>query len=285
MSRFAADRPDTHYDNISAAWRLLMGESFHYGYFENPEDSLDTATEALTKQMALRAEIEPHHRVVDAGCGIGGPALYLAEHIGCHVSGLSTSPIGIATAKERAVERGFEERVDFSVRDAMDNRFDDRSFDRVWVMESSHLMPDKSRMIHESARVLKPGGRLVLCDIIMQRDLSMRDIMKRAKAFDLLRVVFGRAKMETLNAYRKWCEDAGFQIESCEDISQQTSLTFARWKENAGRYDKQVRGLVGEKALTDFVCACEELERMWQDQILGYGILSARLKPESIETG
>jgi 27-O-demethylrifamycin SV methyltransferase len=166
MSRVAADRPDTHYDSISAAWRLLMGESFHYGYFENPEDSLDTATKALTKQMALRAEIEPHHRVVDVGCGIGGPALYLVEHIGCHVSGLSTSPVGIATAKERAVERGFEERADFSVRDAMDNRFDDLSFDRVWVMESSHLMPDKSRMIHESARVLKPGGRLVLCDIM-----------------------------------------------------------------------------------------------------------------------
>ena len=41
------DRPDVHYDNVTAAWRYWMGESFHYGLFKSPQDSLSEATEAF----------------------------------------------------------------------------------------------------------------------------------------------------------------------------------------------------------------------------------------------
>lgn len=275
MSRSAADRPDTHYDNITQAWQHLMGESFHYGYFDPPDLSLDAATEALTRQMAEAGDLQSQHEVLDVGCGIGGPARYLAQQIGCRVTGFSTSEVGVATARERTALRGLDDRVSFFVRDAMANEFDDRSFDRVWVMESSHLMPDKGAMIREAARVLKPGGRMVLCDIIMHRDLAMPEIMKRARAFDLLRVVFGRARMETLASYRGWCESAGLTVSSARDISQQTAPTFAHWRANAERYSREVAELVGEKALADFIQSCSELEQMWADQILGYGLLVA----------
>lgn len=275
MSRNSPHRPDVHYDNMTRAWRYLMGDSFHYGYFESPDSSLDEATEALTRRMADLADLKAEHSVLDVGCGIGGPALYLAERFRCRVSGISTSEVGVATAQERTAEQGLEQRASFHVRDGMANEFEDRSFDRVWVMESSHLMPDKSAMIRESARVLKPGGRIVLCDIIMHRELALPDVMKRAKAFDLLRVVFGRAKMATLSAYGGWFEDAGLEVRCSDDISRETAPTFANWKHNAQRYRREVVALVGEATLDEFSRACEELERMWVDEVLGYGMLAA----------
>lgn len=275
MSRVSADRPDIHYDNITQAWRYLMGDSFHYGYFEPLDAPLDQATQALTQRMADLGELKAEHRILDVGCGIGAPALHLAERIGCHVRGISTSEVGVATARERAAARGLEQRVSFELRDGMANEYEDRSFDRVWVMESSHLMPDKAAMIRESARVLKPSGRIVLCDIIMHRELALPDVMKRAKAFDLLRVVFGRAKMATLSAYREWFEQAGLEVLHCDDISRQAAPTFANWKQNSERYRDEVIALVGEGPLADFSRACDELERMWEDEILGYGMLAA----------
>ncbi len=275
MSRVSPDRPDIHYDSITQAWRYLMGESFHYGYFEPLDAPLDEATRALTQRMADLGDLKAEHRILDVGCGIGGPALYLVDRIGCHVSGISTSEVGVATARARTAERGLEQRASFEVRDGMANEFEDRSFDRVWVMESSHLMPDKAAMIRESARVLQPGGRMLLCDIIMQHELALPDVMKRAKAFDLLRIVFGRAKMATLSAYRGWCVGAGLEVLRSDDISDQTAPTFANWKQNTQRYRDEVIALVGAGPLADFSRACDELERMWEEKVLGYGILMA----------
>jgi len=275
MSKTSADQPDVHYDNITKAWRHLMGESFHYGYFVSPEQELNAATEALTREMARAARLEPDHRVLDVGCGIGGPALYLTQSIGCRVTGISTSYVGIATARERAASVELVDRAEFLLRDGMDNGFDAESFDRVWVMESSHLMADKGAMIRDSARVLERGGRLVLCDIIMRRDLGMSEVLKRAREFDLLRRVFGRAKMETLASYESWCREAGLRVNRLDEINAQTRRTFDRWQQNAAQYRGEVVALIGEESHSDFVRACDELKKMWSEEVLGYGILEA----------
>jgi 27-O-demethylrifamycin SV methyltransferase len=283
MPRLASDRPDAHYDAITQAWRYLMGESFHYGYFAGDlgevagtdRSELDVATEELSRQMARRAELAAGHSVLDVGCGIGGPATFIAREFGCRVSGISTSSVGVEAARKRAVRSGLGEQLSFHVRDGMQNEFDDASFDRIWVMESSHLMPDKSAMILESARVLKPGGRLVLCDIIMHRDLPLADVLKRAGEFDLLRRVFGRAKMETLASYRGWCEAAGLVVRDTDDISAQAAGTFDRWEENAVAFRDEVVALIGEEPWTEFHRSCQVMKTMWNEQILGYGIVTA----------
>ena len=275
MPHTAANHPGAHYDQVSHAWRYLMGESFHYGYFETSDQSLDSATESLTREMAKRGQIGAGHRVLDVGCGIGGPALYLAETFDCRVTGISTSDVGIASANEKASESGRREQLAFHVRDGMQNEFEDAAFDRAWVMESSHLMPDKAKMLLDSARVLRPGGRLVLCDIIVHRDLQIGEVLERAREFDLLRKVFGRAKMATLDSYQAWCLEAGLAIDHVEDISRQTAPTFSRWEQNAKRFREPVIELIGEQPWVDFANACSTLEKLWSEEVLGYGMLSA----------
>nr|MCH9680838.1 methyltransferase domain-containing protein [Deltaproteobacteria bacterium] len=164
MSRVGTDHPRVHYDNATQAWRLLMGRNFHYGCFASPDQPLDDATAALTERMVQHAELNADTTVIDVGCGIGGPAIHLARTVGCTVTGISTSEVGVTTGNALATSEGVADQVSLLVRDGMDNGLPDAAFDRAWVMESSHLMPDKPAMIAECARVLRPGGRLVLCD-------------------------------------------------------------------------------------------------------------------------
>jgi 27-O-demethylrifamycin SV methyltransferase len=276
MDSKPSDTPDAHYDQVSEAWRYLMGESFHYGYFDGQNTTLDAATHALTEKMASKAGVKPGDHVLDIGCGIGAPARQLARSIDCHVTGISNSAVGVALAEQETIGTPLRERVSFEVRDAMDNGLPAQAFDCAWALESSHLMPDKQRMLREACRVLVPGGRLVLCDIIVHRDLPIQEVVRQAKPFDLLRRVFGRAKMETLSTYRKWLEELDMQEIWTEDISRQTAPTLPAWAENADRYRSEVVELIGETAWSEFRESCEVLRSMWKEEILGYGLVVAQ---------
>jgi len=267
-----ADDPADHYDRVTEAWGHLLGDNLHYGLFSSPDQSLAAATEALTERMAALAQ--PSGDLLDVGCGTGGPACLLAERFDVRVTGISTSEVGVARAEQRAGARGLG-NARFEVRDAQANGFPDDSFDRVWVMESSHLMPDKAAMLREGVRVLRPGGRLVLCDVITVRKLALPEVLREARAFDLLRLVFGRAKMETLDFYRSALEEAGAEVTHVEDVSRQTRPTFVRWRENAARHGDAATALIGAEDRQRFVDSCDVLERMWDERVLGYGLISA----------
>jgi 27-O-demethylrifamycin SV methyltransferase len=156
--------------------------------------------------------------------------------------------------------------------------FADSSFDCIWVMESSHLMQDKPALLAECARVLRPRGRLVLCDIMAKRSLEMEDVIAYRDEFLLLQAVFGRARMEPLARYRAMLEDLGFTVTGAEDISAHTQATFSRWRDNALENRAEVVRLLGETAWREFLDSCLVLERLWDQGVLGYGLVAA-VKP------
>ena len=167
-----------HYDNITDAWRLIFGDNFHWGLFLSEADDLEAATSNLIDAMADLSASMKGARVLDVGCGIGGPAIHLVEKYHCHVTGISVSSVGIDRARENASKRDLGESLNFELGDAMQMGFEDETFDVAWVMESSHLMPDKPRLISECLRVLKPGGSILLCDLMLTRQLSPRELLR-----------------------------------------------------------------------------------------------------------
>src|SRR6202021_2899184 len=134
------------YDRVTKAWQLLMGEDLHFGFFENAQVALPSATARLTRKMADWAQVSDETRVLDVGCGIGGPALSLAREVGCQVTGISTSAVGVQMAASRAEAQGLNSRVEFFERDGMANEFPGESFDCVWIVELSHLMERKDSL-------------------------------------------------------------------------------------------------------------------------------------------
>ena len=271
----SADDPVTHYDQVTRAWQYLLGEDFHYGYFKQADEPLEVATNNLTVLMAEKGSVGPGISVLDVGCGIGSPACFLAERYACQVTGISTSPTGVEHAGRRAKERGCSDRVSFSIGDGMDNAMPDASFDRVWVLEASHLMPRKPALLAECARVLRRDGTLVLCDIILRRDLPPAEILRRSRDFLHLHYAFGHAKLESLETYRRLAKLAGLEVREAMDISDSVFPTLAHWSRRLEENTEAVRALIGDEGVDHFRASCEILPTLWQQQLFGYGLIAA----------
>ncbi|MGH3411729.1 MAG: SAM-dependent methyltransferase [Marmoricola sp.] len=266
--------PAAHYDRVTDPWGLLLGEELHYGLFATGDETLPVATAALTGRMVEAAQCRPGDRVLDVGCGTGAPALRLVAEGGVDVLGITTSHVGVEAATRRAREAGTG-AARFELRDGTDTGLPDAGFDRVWVMESSHLMPDRARLLAESARVLRPGGRLVLCDIIRRREIGFLEVRERRDEFAVLRAAFGAARMDPLDTYAGHARDAGLQVEELTDLSEQTRPTFDRWRRNLDAHRAEVLDRLGERSVADFEASTRILASMWDDRTLGYGLMSA----------
>lgn len=270
--------PAAHYDRVTAAWGLLLGPELHYGVFDDADEPLEVATGRLTTLMVEAAQLSAGQRVLDVGCGTGAPACRLASEHGVEVLGITTSAVGVAAARARAAEAAVP-RATFEVRDGTDNGLPDASFDRVWVLESSHLMPDRAALVNECARVLEPGGRVVLCDIVRRREIPFLELRERQREFAVLRTAFGAARMDSLDQYAAHARDAGLDPEDPLDLTTRTLLTFDRWQANAAAHREQVVEILGEDNVDAFVESCDILRELWRDGTLGYGLFSA-VKPE-----
>jgi cyclopropane fatty-acyl-phospholipid synthase-like methyltransferase len=264
------------YDRVTQAWQLLLGDDLHFGYFENPQVPLATATVRLTREMADWTQLRSGSKVLDIGCGIGGPALFLAEQVGCQVTGISTSSVGVQLAGSRADAQRLSHRAQFFERDGMANGFPDETFDCAWIMESSHLMPQKDLLMAESARVLRPDGLLVLCDIVLRKTIPFQHLVRKLSEFENLNSVFGKQNVELLGVYRQLAENNGLTVIRTEDISVAVLPTLEHWRCNAELHREEVQELVGEDYLARFVRACGFLEVLWKEEKLGYWMMLAR---------
>ena len=266
--------PDLHYDRVHAAWRLIMGDEFHYGWFATPATPLPEATAELTRQMRVRAAIQPGDRVLDIGCGTGRQSCDLADELGAEVLGITTSATGVAAATELAGSRGLA-NARFEQRDGTDNGLPDGSFDVTWALESSHLMRKRGALLGECARVLAPGGRIVLCDIIRKRTIPFQEVRDRRDDFATLRAAFGDAHMEPLDDYASTLTGLGLEVTDATDITDETRPTFAAWRANIEANEAEVVELLGRRGVDDYERATHILEAFWGDGTLGYGILAA----------
>jgi len=122
--------------------------------------------QAATLQLAQLAGMGIGMRVLDLGCGLGGPARTLAQHYGCKVTGLDLTEEFCRVATMLTGLCGMQDDVSFLHGNALHMPFDDGAFDLVWTQQAGMNIEDKLRLYQEANRVLAAGGRLVFQEVL-----------------------------------------------------------------------------------------------------------------------
>ena len=130
----------------------------HFGFYA---DGTETHAESLAKMNAVLANhlaLSPADVVIDAGCGYGGSALWLAKNIGCHVSGVNIIPNQVEAARRFAAAHQLFDKLQFYVQDYSNTTLPDSSHTAFWALESLIHSRRKSRVASEASRLLKRAG-------------------------------------------------------------------------------------------------------------------------------
>lgn len=174
-AEWSSARVARYYDDWHERYMTAFGDTFQS---QRTEDLGE-----LFHHIADQAELKPGMRVLDAGCGIGGPALWFARHRRVHVEALNVSSLQVGEARSRVRAAGLEERVVVTQGDyhRLPEIYERDSFDAVLFLESL-VHSDHPRVALASAfAVTKPGGVLYLKDLFQRAAIPDRSERRRVR--------------------------------------------------------------------------------------------------------
>ena len=163
--------------------------------------------------LISKAGITKQHRVLDVCSGMGGPARYLADRIGCRVVGLDFTRSRYLAAQRLTAMVHLDHLVSFEYGNALQMPFADDAFDVVIGQEAWCHVPEKPQLISECARVVKPGGVIAFTDILRKDALTDSEMerLRREMTFPSL---------ETLQGYTRLLEEQSCRVVARDDLSE-----------------------------------------------------------------
>jgi tocopherol O-methyltransferase len=262
-----------HYDNLDRFYREIWGEHVHHGLWRTGRETPLEACVALSAAVADRLALKPGETVCDVGCGYGGTSRILAD-MGAEVTGLTLSEKQLAYA-ESAHPR---DNPKLMVRDWLENRFPDASFDAVLSIESSEHMVDKPLFFAEVARTLKPGGRFANCVWLSSENPSPAAINH------LLEPICREGRLPSMGSeseYRAMMAKAGLEVTSFEDLTAQVWRTWWLCLTRAAigiATDRAYRAFLLDPRNSDRSFAITLLRILWayRSGAMRYGLFAAR---------
>jgi tocopherol O-methyltransferase len=271
-----------YYDDTIDLYDDLWGEHIHHGYWdpEHPDTDRHAAQQRTVAELVRYAGVPAGSAVLDAGCGVGGPAIHLAGSLGCAVDAITLSPKQVVRGGEKAAEAGLTGRIRFAEMDALATGFPDGHFDVVWALESLELMADKEAFFAEAMRVLRPGGRLAMTTWCV-RDGELDEAESR-----LLRQIYQAYELPyilPLPAYEQMCVRLGFTEVGTADWSPfvrqtyDTAVTAVRRLESDKGF---IMDLAREKGvgILRFFQSIPLMKKAYDRNVLVYGAIRA-VKP------
>jgi cyclopropane fatty-acyl-phospholipid synthase-like methyltransferase len=186
---------------VQAAGTTLQG-----GLVKRSEEAAVTP-EASTRYLAELAGVTPGDRVLDAGCGVGGPAMAIARAVPeVVIDGVTVSEVQARLARELIAEAGLADRVRVHVADFHQLPFREGSFDVALYFEVTSYAPDRKSLYRESARILRPGGTVYVKEIFRGEDPLTEPQRLSVAAFDEL----WACRIPTLSETKRAMRAAGF---------------------------------------------------------------------------
>ena len=226
-------------DNFYA--EIWGGEDIHIGLYPSDAEPIKDASRRTVDHMADRlGEIDSSARVLDIGAGFGGAARRLVERSGCHVTCLNLSEAENQRNRDLNEAAGVEDRVTVIDGSFEDVPADDASMDIVWSQDAILHAGNRTKVLKEVDRVLKPGGLFVFTDPMRDDDCPegvLEPILARIHLPDL-----GSPGFYKDTAAKLGWKDLGF-----EEMTHQLANHYARVLATTEQEQDRLQGKVSDE--------------------------------------
>lgn len=219
-----------HYDLGNELFERFLDSSMTYScaVFTSDDESLEQAQQNKLERVLAKARLEPHHRLLEIGCGWGSFSLLAAQRVGCRVTAVTLSSQQHSLAVERARQLGVDGLVDFQL---LDYRRVNGCFDRIVSIEMIEAVGHDGlgEFFSHCERLLAPQGRAVI-QVITTPDADYETYRKHCDWIQ--KVIFPGSTCPAMSALEAAMQaHSRLRIESAENIGPHYAPTLARWRE------------------------------------------------------
>lgn len=182
----------------------------------SPVDQLHAGFADATRYLLSRLDLSPASRLLDVGCGIGGPSRLAAAEFGCAVTAVDLSPDFVAAARSLTALVGLSDRVEFRVAAGDDLGVADAFFDAAMMVHVGMNIPDKAAVFTDVRRALRDGAAFAVFEQMRVGDGDLPYPLPWAEDD---RSSF----VATPDDYARHLGAAGFSVTAIEDRTAETS--------------------------------------------------------------
>ena len=268
-----------YYDNNRFIFRYLWNsrqtQAIHFGYYDEKTTKHEAAIVNMNRKLAELADIQATDRVLDAGCGIGGSAIWLATEMGCTVDGIVWVKNQAEEARQNVKKAQLEHKINIFEGDYNNTPFEDGSFDVIWALESHCHTDQKAAFYTEAARLLKIGGRLVMADLFLSPPLSIND----ENRLKLGLTHWAIPNLDDINTHNIHALQAGFGGLEIQNINPNVHRSLRNAYEHAQKWSSTARflqkiGLVNRDQVGNAL-GTKLMFEAWLDENWFYGLAKA----------
>jgi sterol 24-C-methyltransferase len=207
-----------HTPGSRLGYRLILGGNKHFGYYPDKRNSISMreAMVNMQKQLVKALKLKPGMRVLDAGCGMGDTALFVAKQAKVEVVGVDLLDFNIKAARRKVQP---PQKLEFIVSDYTKTKLPNSTFDAIYTMETLVHVPDYKQALKEFHRLLKPGGRLVMFEYSHTDESELKPSV--AKVITTINTYTAMPSFQKFNhgVLEAAVKNGGFKVESVTDIT------------------------------------------------------------------
>ncbi|KAJ7688969.1 sterol 24-C-methyltransferase [Mycena rosella] len=214
-----ADVVNGYYDGATELYEYGWSESFHFCRFYKGE-AFAAGLARHEHYLAAQMRLKPGMRVLDVGCGVGGPAREIARFADVEIVGLNNNEFQLQRARKYTKKAGLEGQVTFVRGDFMklEEQFGKNYFDAVYAIEATCHAPTWEGVYGEIFKVLKPGGTFGVYEWCMTENWDPA-VPEHAALQHEIELGNGIPEMRPLARAREALETVGFALEHDEDLA------------------------------------------------------------------
>ncbi len=249
-----------HYDMSNDFFELFLDPTMMYsaGWFETPQTTLHEASIAKLERICGKLALQPNDHVLEIGTGWGGLSLHAAQHFGCRLTTTTISDAQLNMARSRIDAAGLSSRVELLNQDYRDL---EGQYDKVVSIEMVEAVGEQylDTYFRQCARLLKPGGRLVIQAIVIPEERF--DNYRRSVDF-IQQYIFPGGFLPSVSAMQNSVgRTSNLRLESLEDCSDHYARTLQAWRHRFFEHIDDVRSLGFDERFIRmweyYLCYCE----------------------------